>query len=164
MLLFLTRQCYSIRSQSKVLSWKVIFWITKKKFAMSRIIRFCKCFDLPCQQQDWSCHRMLKHYRCSVRYSKKHTPRHSKECNMRSKFWWFTEFCNSHYVSHFTAFFIVTRAKISIAKSHVELWTTQCGWGNYFSSWTFLTPNEFGGGFLSHWVHGSERARVLDDR
>ena len=37
--------------------------------------------------------------------------------NLRSKTWWFTEFCNSHYVSHFAAFFIVTRAKISIAKS-----------------------------------------------
>jgi len=35
--------------------------------------------------------------------------------NLRSKIWWFTEFCNSHYVSHFAAFFIVTRTKISIA-------------------------------------------------
>ena len=39
------------------------------------------------------------------------------ERNLRSKLWWFTEFCISHYVSHFTAFFIVTRTKISIAKS-----------------------------------------------
>ena len=37
--------------------------------------------------------------------------------NLRSKIWWFTEFCNSHYVSHFAAFFIVTRTKISIAYS-----------------------------------------------
>ena len=31
------------------------------------------------------------------------------ERNLRSKTWWFTEFCNSHYVSHFAAFFIVAR-------------------------------------------------------
>ena len=41
----------------------------------------------------------------------------SRERNLRSKIWWFTEFCNSHYVSHFAAFFIVTRTKISVAKS-----------------------------------------------
>ena len=50
-------------------------------------------------------------------FSKKHAPRDSKERNLRSKVWWFTEFCNSHYVSHFAAFFIVARTKISIAKS-----------------------------------------------
>jgi len=33
---------------------------------------------------------------------------------MRSKIWWLTEFCNSHYLSHFAAFFIDSRAKISI--------------------------------------------------
>ena len=41
----------------------------------------------------------------------------SQNRNLRSKIWWFTEFCNSHYVSHFAAFFIVTRTKISVAKS-----------------------------------------------
>ena len=41
----------------------------------------------------------------------------SRERKLRSKTWWFTEFCNSHYVSHFAAFFIVARAKISVAKS-----------------------------------------------
>ncbi len=40
----------------------------------------------------------------------------SRERNLRSKIWWFTEFCNSHYVSHFAAFFIVPGTKISIAK------------------------------------------------
>ena len=30
--------------------------------------------------------------------------------NVRSKIQWFTRFCNSHYVSHFTAFFIDARA------------------------------------------------------
>ena len=29
-----------------------------------------------------------------------------------------SQFCNSHYVSHFAAFFIVVRAKISVAESY----------------------------------------------
>lgn len=41
-----------------------------------------------------------------------------RKCNMRSKIWWLTEFCNSHYLSHFAAFFIESRAKISIAYSY----------------------------------------------
>ena len=41
----------------------------------------------------------------------------SRDRNLRSKIWWFTEFCNSHYVSHFAAFFIVMGAKISIVNS-----------------------------------------------
>ena len=40
---------------------------------------------------------------------------------MRSKIRWFTEFCNSHYVSHFAAFFIVARAKISVVESCLSL-------------------------------------------
>ena len=43
------------------------------------------------------------------------------ERNVRSKIWWFTEFCVSHYVSHFTAFFIVVGAKTSTAKSCMRL-------------------------------------------
>lgn len=42
-----------------------------------------------------------------------------RKCNMRSKIWWLTEFCNSHYLSHFAAFFIESRAKISIAYSYI---------------------------------------------
>ena len=41
----------------------------------------------------------------------------SRDRNLRAKIWWFTEFCNSHYVSHFAAFFIVTGTKISVVKS-----------------------------------------------
>ena len=41
-----------------------------------------------------------------------------QECNLRSKIWWFTESCNSHYVSHFAAFFIVQGAKRSIVKRY----------------------------------------------
>lgn len=44
------------------------------------------------------------------------------ERNLHSKTRWFTGFCNSHQVSHFTTFFIDTRAKISIAKSHSRPW------------------------------------------
>ena len=51
------------------------------------------------------------------RYSNRHALRNTKERNMRSKIRWFTEFCNSHYVSHFAAFFIVARAKRSVVKS-----------------------------------------------
>ena len=51
------------------------------------------------------------------RYWERRAPRATQERNLRSKIWWFTEFCNSHYVSHFAAFFIVARTKISIAKS-----------------------------------------------
>ena len=41
----------------------------------------------------------------------------SRERNLRSKIWWFTEFCYSHFISHLAAFFIVARSKISIVKS-----------------------------------------------
>ena len=41
----------------------------------------------------------------------------TKERKMRSKIRWFTEFCNSHYLSHFAAFFIDARAKRSVAES-----------------------------------------------
>ena len=43
----------------------------------------------------------------------------SRKRHLRSKIWWFTEFCNSHYISHFAAFFIVTRTEISAVKSCV---------------------------------------------
>ena len=41
-----------------------------------------------------------------------------RKCNMRSKIQWLTDFCSSHYVSQFAAFFIDSRAKISIVKSY----------------------------------------------
>jgi len=44
-------------------------------------------------------------------------PRQSLGRKVRSKLRWFTEFCNSHYVSHFAAFFIDTGAKISVVES-----------------------------------------------
>src|SRR6202022_398025 len=44
-------------------------------------------------------------------------PRTSLGGNLRSKTPCLAEVCNSHYVSHFAAFFIVARAKISVAES-----------------------------------------------
>ena len=44
----------------------------------------------------------------------------SRKRKVRSKFWWFTGFCNSHYVSHFAAFFIDVGAKTSVAESCIE--------------------------------------------
>lgn len=43
----------------------------------------------------------------------------SRKRHLRSKIWWFTEFCNSHYISRFVAFFINRRAKRSVVKSCV---------------------------------------------
>ena len=40
-----------------------------------------------------------------------------RERHLRSKIRWFTEFCNSHYVSQLAAFFIDARAKRSAVKS-----------------------------------------------
>lgn len=48
-------------------------------------------------------------------------PGRTRKCNMRSKFRWLTELCNSHYVSQFTAFFIDVRAKTSTAESMWKL-------------------------------------------
>ena len=44
-------------------------------------------------------------------------PGNSWQRNVRSKFWWFSRSCNSHYVSHFAAFFIIVETKTSIAES-----------------------------------------------
>ena len=41
--------------------------------------------------------------------------------NLRSKIRWFTKFCNSHYLSHFAAFFIDARAKRSVVESLFKL-------------------------------------------
>lgn len=44
---------------------------------------------------------------------------------MRSKIRWFTEFCNSHYLSHFAAFFIDARTKRSVVESFNDCIITQ---------------------------------------
>jgi hypothetical protein len=57
----------------------------------------------------------------SVLSWKQHSTRHAttllSQRNLRSKVRWFTELCNSHYVSHFAAFFIDTRAERSTVES-----------------------------------------------
>ena len=50
-------------------------------------------------------------------HSDKHAHWKTSRRNVRSKIWWFTRFCNSSYVSHFAAFFIVVEAKTSVAES-----------------------------------------------
>ena len=54
-------------------------------------------------------------------HSNRHAPRNTKERKVRSKIRWFTEFCNSHYLSHFAAFFIDARAKRSVVESCISL-------------------------------------------
>ena len=49
--------------------------------------------------------------------SNRHTPQNTRGCNVRSKIRWLTEFCNSHYLSHFAAFFIDARTKRSVVES-----------------------------------------------
>ena len=40
---------------------------------------------------------------------------------LRSKIWWLAEFCNSHCVSHFAAFFIGMGTKISVVENFLGL-------------------------------------------
>src|ERR1700744_6613616 len=54
------------------------------------------------------------------RHSKGCAPRNTKGRKVRSKIRGFTEFCNSHYVSHFAAFFIEARAKRSRGESCID--------------------------------------------
>ena len=61
--------------------------------------------------------RALGGSRVSKRRSDGHGRRITGGRKVRSKIRWFTEFCNSHYVSHFAAFFIDARAKRSIVES-----------------------------------------------
>ena len=49
--------------------------------------------------------------------SNRHALWNTKGRNVRSKIRWFTEFCNSHYLSHFAAFFIDARTKRSVVES-----------------------------------------------
>ena len=51
------------------------------------------------------------------RRSDRHAPWISRERNLRSKIRWFTEFCNSHYLSQLATFFIDARAKRSTVRS-----------------------------------------------
>ena len=48
-------------------------------------------------------------------------PRISRKRSIRSRFYWFTEFCNSQCLSHFAAPFIVDRAETSVAENCCSL-------------------------------------------
>ena len=50
-------------------------------------------------------------------HSNRHALENTQGRKVRSKIRWFTEFCNSHYLSHFAAFFIDGRTKRSVVKS-----------------------------------------------
>ncbi len=65
---------------------------------------------------DWE-QRKEKRREIWNRHSTRHAAALLLQRNMRSKFRWFTELCNSHYVSQFAAFFIGTRAKRSTVES-----------------------------------------------
>jgi hypothetical protein len=77
---------------------------TKKRKKQFKIVLFCFVVR-------WS------------RHSNRHTCKRTCRCNVRSRLWWFTEFCNSHYLSHFAALVIVARTKISVVKSCVSVFT-----------------------------------------
>jgi hypothetical protein len=59
----------------------------------------------------------IKMYDVNLTHWNKHGQRISSDRGMRSKIWWLAEFCNSHCVSHFAAFFIVMGTKISIVEN-----------------------------------------------
>ncbi len=60
------------------------------------------------------------------RCSNRHARRRTCERKLRSRIWWFTEFCNSHYVSHFAALVIVARTEISVVKSCLCVFAFVC--------------------------------------
>ena len=66
----------------------------------------------------------------------------SKDRHLRSKIWWFTEFCNSHYISRFAAFFIDRRTKISVAKSCLHVIVVWFLNGKSTRTWTCTTFQE----------------------
>ena len=52
-----------------------------------------------------------------LRHWNRHARRISLWRHLRSKIWWFAEFCNSHCLSHFAAFFIGMGTKTSIVEN-----------------------------------------------
>ena len=63
----------------------------------------------------------------NITHWNKHARKISLWRSLRSKIWWLAEFCNSHCVSHFAAFFIVMGTKISIVENFLFIW-----WLGYF--------------------------------
>ena len=74
----------------------------------------------------------------SVYFVKRHSDRHapwvSRERNLRSKIRWFTEFCNSHYLSQLATFVIEARTKrFTVRSCHSVKFSTRVAKIN----WTF---------------------------
>jgi hypothetical protein len=78
--------------------------------------------------------------RGSKRRSDGHGRRITGGRKVRSKIRWFTEFCNSHYVSHFAAFFIDARAKRSVAKSFYSFKVSSSEGARSFSERLWMGP------------------------
>ena len=81
---------------------------------ISRDTRLTPCDILVTPQFQQHTHVLLQ---ILNRHSDRHAPWIAKERHLRSKIRWFTEFCNSHYLSHLAAFFIDPRAKRSTVRS-----------------------------------------------
>ena len=68
--------------------------------------------------------QQVNHIKISVkplRHWNRHAGRISLWRHLRSKIWWFAEFCNSHCLSHFAAFFIGMGTKTSIVENFLFL-------------------------------------------
>ena len=66
---------------------------------------------------------LVKHIMMSlevIRHWNRHAGRISLQRQLRSRIWWFAEFCNSHCVSHFAALFIGMGTKISIVENFLD--------------------------------------------
>ncbi len=67
--------------------------------------------------------RDIKHIKICFevfRHWNRHAERVSFQRQLRSRIWWFAEFCNSHCVSHFAALFIGMGTKISIVENFLS--------------------------------------------
>ena len=77
----------------------------------------------------------------------------NRERHLRSKIQWLTGFCNSHYVSHFAAFFIDMGAKISSVTSFIR-----------FSFFTFCTSGKLGNAWPTKDVAKMRNLVFYDDK
>ncbi len=110
------------------------FLVGLDRLIKTTVMRLYLSFDFKGMSSHWSLvntsHLAPKHFFCYKKvfwegmdwHSNRHTAGRTLQCHLRSKIRWFTEFCNSHYVSQFAAFFIDARAKRSTVKScHIIL-------------------------------------------
>ncbi len=91
-----------------------ITWITSDHFARAPSLRARVFYERSGLQSHWGMAWQRTH-------RNKHAGRRASRRQLRSKIWWLAEFCNSHCVSHFAAFFIVMGTKISIVENFLCL-------------------------------------------